>query len=567
MKQYIFRAVGRHKVADMINDKKNTTVVELTTRYLKFIQTSVFSKGGVAALTHNSDPATVTRDVERVLLDSLERFATLPPSSADSQQPKRLGSPFQQEFDEARKDYRETFDNFRRQCAAEYANFARLAWEEMGITPPTPLPAEPPFTPVEAPAQTTPLQERSLNVLSVVQPTAAAPEAAIVEYVTETLPTHDNCGVDPLAFTLFDTEFTLRYPRALSSKLKMREITENHVADIIDVLLLKDYDNLLYDCLQARRNYNLCDWAYYQFLRQVGRLVCPSSEECAVLVTAFLYAGSGYNMRLAIIDGHLRMFAATPHTIYGCNVLNIEGQQYSELEPTPAALTAIVCAAPVYTEEHPLSLFLTPQPRLGHVDAAGAHTITSTINTDLAVTVSVPRGLLDFYSTYPSSYIDGNYMTRWAIYANTPLAPEVSSQFYPALRQYLAPLGKAEAAERLLHWVQTGFDYKTDVEVWGADRVFFAEETLHYPSCDCEDRAILYTRLVRDLLGLRCVLVHYPNHIACAVHFDEPTPGDYVVYGGQRYVIADPACIPARLGMTMSGKDNSTASLILLQND
>lgn len=565
MKQYIFRAVGRHKVAEMLKDKKNTTVVELTARYLHFIKTSVFSKGGVAALTHNSDPATVTRDVDEVLLDSLERFATLPPSSAGSRKPRQSGRPFQDEFAQARQDYQETFDSFRRQCASEYANFARLAWEEMGITPPTPQPADQPFAPVAVPRDEPQKVGNGVSVISVVG-TPVATASTIVDYLKEAVATHDDCGVDPLVFTLFDTEFALRYPKALSEKLKMREVAENHVADVIDVLLLKDYDNLLHDCLQARRDHELCDWAYYQLLRRVGRLVCPESEDCAVAVTAFLYAESGYNMRLAIIDGSLHMFVATPHTLYDRNALCIDGQNYTELEAAPAAQTALVCATPLYAEEHPLSLVLLPHPRIGGKTEAQKRTIASTVNTDLSVAISVPQGLLEFYETYPASYVDDNYMTRWALYANTPLAPEVSAQLYPALREYLAPLTKAEAAERLLRWVQTGLTYKTDEEVWGGDRVFFAEETLHYPACDCEDRAILYTRLVRDLLGLQCVLVHYPNHIACGVRFEETVSGDYVEFDGQRYIIADPAFIPARLGMTMDGKDNASAVLILLQN-
>ena len=34
---------------------------------------------------------------------------------------------------------------------------------------------------------------------------------------------------------------------------------------------------------------------------------------------------------------------------------------------------------------------------------------------------------------------------------------------------------------------------------------------------NCEDRAILFTRIVRDLLGLKCILIYYPGHLASAV--------------------------------------------------
>ena len=38
-------------------------------------------------------------------------------------------------------------------------------------------------------------------------------------------------------------------------------------------------------------------------------------------------------------------------------------------------------------------------------------------------------------------------------------------------------------------------EYGYDDEIWGKDRLFFADETIHYPFSDCEDRAILFSRL------------------------------------------------------------------------
>jgi hypothetical protein len=72
-------------------------------------------------------------------------------------------------------------------------------------------------------------------------------------------------------------------------------------------------------------------------------------------------------------------------------------------------------------------------------------------------------------------------------------------------REKLKGLSQKEAMERLLNWVQTAFVYEYDDKVWGDDRAFFPEETLYYPYCDCEDRSILLSRLVRDLLGLKAI--------------------------------------------------------------
>ena len=119
-------------------------------------------------------------------------------------------------------------------------------------------------------------------------------------------------------------------------------------------------------------------------------------------------------------------------------------------------------------------------------------------------------------------------------------------------------------AHWLLYWVQTAFVYEYDDKVWGHDRAFFAEESLYYPYCDCEDRSILYSRLVRDLLGLNVILVFYPGHLATAVEFNTPVEGDYILLNGKHFTACDPTYIGAPPGATMPDMDNQTAKVILL---
>ena len=101
--------------------------------------------------------------------------------------------------------------------------------------------------------------------------------------------------------------------------------------------------------------------------------------------------------------------------------------------------------------------------------------------------------------------------------------------------------------------------------MWGHDRAFFAEETLFYPYCDCEDRSILFSRLVRDLLGLDVMLVFYPGHLATAVAFNTSVKGDYIDMNGKHYTICDPTYIGAPIGATMPDMDNKTAKVIVLE--
>lgn len=105
---------------------------------------------------------------------------------------------------------------------------------------------------------------------------------------------------------------------------------------------------------------------------------------------------------------------------------------------------------------------------------------------------------------------------------------------------------------------------ETPLQVGGEIVFFFADETLYYPSCDCEDRAILFTRLIRDLLGLKTALIYYPGHLASAVCFTENVAGDYLLLEDNRYLICDPTYINAPVGKTMPDMDNKKAKVILL---
>ena len=156
-------------------------------------------------------------------------------------------------------------------------------------------------------------------------------------------------------------------------------------------------------------------------------------------------------------------------------------------------------------------------------------------------------------------------MTRWAMYANTPLCAEVRDELYPQLKRAVTGVSEQMAVEKLLNWVQTAFVYEYDDKVWGGNRAFFPDETLYYPYCDCEDRSILFTRLVRDLLGLKCILIYYPGHIAAAVSFTQPVTGDYIQTGGRRFTVCDPTYIVAPVGRTMPKMNNASAKVIILE--
>ena len=111
-----------------------------------------------------------------------------------------------------------------------------------------------------------------------------------------------------------------------------------------------------------------------------------------------------------------------------------------------------------------------------------------------------------------------------------------------------------------------GYKYGLDNEIWGCERPFFAEETIFYPMSDCEDHAILLTRLVRDLLHLPTAVVYYPDHLAAAVKVPEQIPGDYLTSNRGDYLVCDPTYYYTGPGVTMPQMVGKPAKLIIIED-
>lgn len=318
-------------------------------------------------------------------------------------------------------------------------------------------------------------------------------------------------------------------------------------------------NNTIRDCLSLRISLSLCDWAYLNLLFSLSKVIFSNCNETTML-TSYIYCQSGYRMRLGRNGQNLYLLYASEHGIYDMDYFKIDNIKYYPFKCNENQLE--ICDAS-FPQEKPLSLYI-PLQQTFEYKPSNLRTLISKRYPDVEVRVQVNTNMIDFYNTYPTSEINGNVMTRWAMYANTPLDEHVKSQLYPKLTEKISGLNQLEAANKLLNWVQTAFVYEYDDKVWGHDRAFFSEETLYYPYCDCEDRAILFTRLVRDLLGLQTILVYYPGHLACAVCFTDKVAGDYILLDGKRFVITDPTYIGAPVGKTMPDMDNTQASVILL---
>ena len=138
----------------------------------------------------------------------------------------------------------------------------------------------------------------------------------------------------------------------------------------------------------------------------------------------------------------------------------------------------------------------------------------------------------------------------------------IQSSLLSSLKPLVEGKTEIEAVNILLRFVQTAFAYKTDDEQFHYEKVFFPEETIYYPYSDCEDRSILFSYLVENLLGLDVVGLKFEDHLATAVQFSSKIDGDSFLFEGKRYTISDPTYINANAGMTMPNYKNKSFEVI-----
>ena len=463
---------------------------------------------------------------------------------------------FQSMYDAFKLQARAEYENFRDEANRQYAEFVREAWKQYKAMPARPKPKDEDKPPVviDENERQKPIEDKPIPIEETVTPPAPEPQPVPVAPIREQpVPVEQR-----VAFKVYGTEMKVRFND--DQRFALADCSEGTIADSWKRLSGAAYNNTMRDCLELRIKKQLSDWAYLNMLEKMAE-ACMGKGNAATLLMAYVYCQSGYQMRLAEAGGQLLMLYGTKHTLYDKHFFRIDDM---DMYPFRGEVDQIRICQATFPQEKPLSLLITGAQKFA-VDKSTERTLTSKCYTDMQAKVCVNKNLITFYNDYPTSMLDLNFMTRWAMYANTPMEPTVREGLYPTLREKLKGKSQLEAMERLLNWVQTAFVYEYDDKVWGCDRAFFAEETLYYPYCDCEDRSILLSRLVRDLLGLKTILIYYPGHLAMAVHFTDDVKGDYIMLDDQKYVVCEPTFINAPVGLTMTGMDNSKATVILLE--
>ena len=365
------------------------------------------------------------------------------------------------------------------------------------------------------------------------------------------------------SFQFYGTPMGVRWGKAAQFKLKGND--EKAFAAAYRELTSADYNDLLADCIKLRKENNLCDWAYYKMLESLAEAACGKGTNEAVFLQGVLFSQSGYQMRFAFDSQHkLHLLSRIEGFAYNYNYFVSDGQIFFLLDGSKEK-SLHICEAK-FDKEQEMDLDHSALPKL-KMDMSDNRNVVSNF-VKLEAQTAVNKNMINFFNDYPIAGPgkDKDVTLKWYKYGNLSMTQEVKDKLYPQLKAKIGTLPKVTAANMLLSWIQYGLEYMLDEKVWGHDRPFFAEESLYYPYADCEDRAVLFSQLVRDLLDLDVILVYNanPGHLYTAVAFNEDVPGDYIMVNNRKFMVCDPTYYGAGVGKTMRRMNNATAKYLLL---
>lgn len=476
----------------------------------------------------------------------------------------------EQAFEKTRTSHDNRFEQHRAEVNQRYADHIRKMWEKYNVSPSEEAPVRP--EPVEPPHYTPPTTAPAEKpVVEVVTPPAPAPKPQPVptpapapkpqpivkqQPTPQPVPQPTPQPVAPkeprVLFEFYGTLVSLRVPG--TGMPSLFELSEESVANSWLEVSKGGFDKMLEDCLAERKRLNIGDWGYYCLVRDAA--TCYYGAQCNdnILLQAYILAHSGYRLRLARNENRLYVLVNVAETMYGQPYFTIEGNRYYFVESRVAPSSLLICNVQ-FPGEKSVSLQMTAPPQFSVSDAPTIR-FASKRYPNVYISLTPNKNLIDFYASYPTSPMP--------CYVHTSLSSSIKEALYPMLKSACAGRTQREAVGIVLNFVQTAFAYKSDTYQFGREKWFFGDEMFFYPYCDCDDRAILFAVLMREVLGLEAVLLDYPEHISVAVRLAANEDDDVVAVDGENFVVCDPTYINAEVGRAMPGLDGSKLKVVKL---
>lgn len=444
----------------------------------------------------------------------------------------------QKEFDSFKKGIEQEHQQFKSKNDSLFYVFLNESWESFDVffrpkpeekPKPATQPAIPDIPePKTTPERTVPIDTMKTSAISEpIQIDIRSPEKA-------SEPGFDKMGALPVPLDFYGTAPSLFIPEGLPH---LRQIKGKDIARFFDESANSIQISQLHLQLnELKNNLQLNDWGYLKLTQAASAKVYEHQPEQALLSWVLLLK-SGFNAKVGYSGDEILLMIPSRHEIYNSWYLDINSTTFyiiSEKQGEKPFPELIVYKAD-YPGSSPISLKLAHLPNLGNKPISKEF-----IFKDKSFTVSTDFDLMEFYKEYP--------LCELGVFFSTPMSTSATQSLESFFNPVFEGLTPEQKVAILLEFTQKSFAYKKDKEHFGREKYLFPDELFYHPYSDCEDRAVLFTRLVSHFTGLPNAGLKYPGHVNTAVLFPGETSGTKIEVHGKLFTVCDPTYRNAPIG-------------------
>lgn len=352
-----------------------------------------------------------------------------------------------------------------------------------------------------------------------------------------TLPTDVKKDIE---FIFFGTKVGFNYDLKIKNA-KFYPLNQKGIANFFEVLASSDYSYIIEQIQKSAKDMNLNDWGLYLLVNQISSQIFLNQDDADIL-SWFLFNKLGFDVRVGIASRHIVLMHYSEKTIYSTPNFKFGDKKFYVIANYAKGSLGSVYS---YEQGYPdatksIDLALVKLPKFS-LDKRKKVLSFKEFGKKYQLTYDYNQNLIDFMATYPQA----DYQT----YFNAPLDKMTYISVATGLKKYVDNKQASSAINFVLHFVQNAFEYQVDQKQFSREKVMFANETLYYDKSDCEDRAILFSSLVKKMFKIRVLGVKYPDHMSTALYI--PLKGDHIKIKSKKFVLADPTYINSNIGQSM----------------
>lgn len=458
-------------------------------------------------------------------------------------------------YQEWLKSQNTQYTQYKKSLDEEFSDMLKKDWEAFkSMSTPSPYKkAKPVFIPALKMPPVTPVKEINKSPIVIVEPIKEVVIPQPKKVVKEVKKIKDFYTSN---FKFYSIPMSIQYDKKTS--YAMDKINKETISGFWDMMSKTNHKKLIKQIESTSTNLNLNDWAKYQLIHKLGSKIFKDNNS-ANLFSWFILVKMKYDTKVGYSSNNIYLMSTMQHNLYQVSFFTLKKKKYYIL--TPDGKVGNIGSIYTYTGDYPKSkkmLSFTIFEEMKFYNNLKTKSLKFKYNgKQHTINTQYSSDLIDFYKTFPQS--------DYNIYFSTKNSTALSNSILVKLAPLVKGKSEIEAVNLLLRFVQTSFKYKTDQKQFSYEKVMFPEETIDYPYSDCEDRSIMFSYLVKNLLNLDVVGVKYNDHLATAVAFSSKLTGANFRYKGTRYTISDPTYINANAGVSMPQYKNSKFKIISLR--